>query len=170
MLNLAAQFEHRYDPFVIHVAQNLLDRSRLIRLYNHMPAHSRRIVRSEAYHEKQYAMNLLYLVQDGARNATVELSEDWDELVSELRGDAFLSWLEAGTGLRLRDLSTDIGMYTHNDGDFISVHKDKANKALTAILYLNETWSEDAGGGYEVRASDRPDDEPVRILPPAVAN
>jgi SM-20-related protein len=167
MLNLKAPFERRDDPFVLHLAQNLLDHSRLRSLYESTPRGTKRIVRTEASHEKQYAMNLLYLVENDARNRAAALTSEWSELLDDLESSAFREWLEAGTGLRLRHLPTDIGVYTHDDGDFITVHKDKPTKALTAVLYLNDRWPEDAGGHYEIRRSGDGREAPVRTIPPS---
>jgi hypothetical protein len=166
VLNLQASFERLDDPFTLHLAQGLLEPAQVRRLYESRPRDPRRIVRAERSHEKQYAMNLLYLVENDARNPDAGLHGEWARLVDELMSSAFMDWLEAGTGLRLRHLVTDIGMYTHEDGDFISIHKDKPNKALTAILYLNEHWPAEAGGCYEVHRSADPGEPPVRTISP----
>jgi Rps23 Pro-64 3,4-dihydroxylase Tpa1-like proline 4-hydroxylase len=166
MLNLNSHLDESTDVFTLFVAQGLLDPAQVRQLYQSRPRSSKRIVRSELSHEKQYAMNLVYLVENGARNQDAGLSPEWETLVDDLTSGAFMDWLEAGTGLSLRYLARDIGMYTHENGDFISVHKDKLNKALTAILYLNDDWPHDAGGHYEVRRSSNPDDKPVRTIPP----
>lgn len=166
MLNLRASLDHLTDPFTVHVAQGLLEPAQVRALYAARPSGYERIVRAEATHEKQYAMNLLYLVEDGRRNAEAGLGPEWEVLVDDLRSSAFLDWLEAGTALSVRHLVTDIGIYTHEDGDFISIHKDKPNKALTAILYLNEHWPADAGGHYVIHRSADPEEAPVRSIPP----
>ncbi|MFR9770788.1 2OG-Fe(II) oxygenase [Nocardia sp. SC052] len=112
-------------------------------------------------------MNLRYLFRDDNPYGTVDdLAPAWRELLDDLRSEEFIRWLEHGTALQLRDLSTDIGIYTHDDNDYISVHKDKPNKALTAILYLNSSWPSQAGGHYEVRVSPDPRIDPVRRIAP----
>ena len=166
MLNLNSRLDEYADVFTLFLAQGLLDPTRVRRLYESRPRESTRIVRSELRHEKQYAMNLLYLVENGQRNPDAGLDPEWELLVDDLTSSAFMDWLETGTGLSLRQLVTDVGIYTHEDGDFISVHKDKPNKALTAILYVNEHWPHDGGGHYEVRRTSNPDEAPVRTIPP----
>lgn len=169
MLNTRAEFEHITTPFSIFLAQRALTPERVKSLYETAPdAGYKRIEVLDPSHEKQYAMNLLSLQKNDEKipEATRLLSPEWSELLEELRGTEFISWLERGTGLELRPLATEIGIYTHQDGDFISVHKDKDDKALTAILYLNPHWPDDAGGQYEVRRSADPAQEPHHRIPP----
>jgi 2OG-Fe(II) oxygenase superfamily len=159
----------RFDePFVVHLAQGVVDEADVATLYRSAPLRkAEQIARTDPRYEKQYRMNLLYLVRDGERAEVITtLEPQWGELVDELLGDEFMTWLESGTGMALRELPLDIGIYTHVDGDFISVHKDKPNKAITAILYLNSDWPAGAGGEYEVRTSADPGVEPVRRIAP----
>ncbi|WP_410575591.1 2OG-Fe(II) oxygenase [Amycolatopsis sp. cmx-4-61] len=169
MINTEARFEHITDPFEIHLARQTLTVEQVRALYAEAPLRrAEQIAQVDPEHEKQYRMNLLYLAKDGRpEDDTLMLSAGWSELLKDLLSDEFTQWLEAGTGLALRDLPLDIGVYTHVDGDFISVHKDKPNKAITAILYLNEDWPPGIGGEYEVRASGDPEAEPVRRIAPA---
>lgn len=168
MLNTQAAFSHLTDPFAIHLAQQVLTREQVAKLYATAPLdRAEKITRTDPDHEKQYRMNLVYLLRENQRSeTTASLAAPWQELVDDLVSEEFTGWLEEGTGLALRDLVLDIGVYTHVDGDFISVHKDKPNKAITAILYLNEEWPEGAGGEYEVRSSGDPDAAPVRRIRP----
>jgi len=168
MLNLQRSFDHITDPFTIHLADGVLTDDQVRELYATAPKTGfERIEVLDPAHEKQYAMNLLYLLKDSEPSeAAAGLAPPWAELLGALREDDFLDWLEEGTGLALRGLTADIGVYTHDDGDFISVHKDKANKAITAILYLNPHWPREAGGAYEVRVSEDPAAEPARRIPP----
>lgn len=161
-------FEHITDPYTIHIARELLPLETVERLYASAPGNRyKRIEVLDTSKEKQYAMNLLYLQKDSKpTDESATLSAEWQSLVKDLRSDWFMEWLEAGTGLELSDLPTDIGIYTHNDGDYISVHKDKSNKSITAILYLNPEWPTTAGGAYEVRNSGDADDAPVRSIYP----
>ncbi len=168
MLNTQTTFEKVTEPFTLYLAQGTLTPEQVAVLYANRPQDGyRRIEVSDPHHEKQYAMNLLYLQQDNVPSpGTHTLHPAWASLLADLRSDGFTHWLEAGTGLTLRSLVTDIGIYTHDNGDFISVHKDKPHKAITAILYLNPRWPQEAGGDYEVRASGEPEREPVRRIPP----
>ncbi|GAA4290810.1 2OG-Fe(II) oxygenase [Actinokineospora soli] len=168
MLDTGKPFDHITDPFAIHLARDVLSPEQVRALHATAPRDGfKRIEVLDPNHEKQYAMNLRYLVQDNDISAgSDDLAPEWRQLVRELRGETFLRWLEQGTSLELAELSTDIGIYTHDDGDYISIHKDKPNKAITAILYLNPHWPEDGGGAYEVRRSPDPADEPARLIPP----
>lgn len=168
MLNKEAEFEHINDPFEIHVAKGVATKDVVDTLFDQAPLlGARQIARTDPAHEKQYRMNLLYLVRDGVvAEGAAGLSRLWSGLVAELMSDEFTRWLEEGTGLKLSGLPFDMGVYTHVDGDFISVHKDKPNKALTAILYLNPEWPAGVGGEYEVRVSGDPDAKPARRIAP----
>lgn len=168
MLNTTAEFEQIIEPFQISIADYALEPDQVAALYRTRPTHGyRRIVRLDPNHEKQYAMNLLYLQQRGHDAAAVKtLSPEWIALIRDLQSAKFISWLEQGTHINLTGLYTDIGIYTHQSGDYISVHKDKANKALTAILYLNDIWPPENGGNYEVRISPDPRVEPIQTIPP----
>ncbi|HET8662502.1 MAG TPA: 2OG-Fe(II) oxygenase [Micromonosporaceae bacterium] len=168
LLNTQVKLEHVEEPFTLHLAQGMLSDEQVRTLYATAPlSQAQPIARTDPDHEKQYKMNLLYLLYDGQPSeAAAGLAPAWSALLDDLRSEGFMTWLEAGTNQKLRDLSFDIGVYTHVDGDFISVHKDKPNKALTAILYLNEDWPAGAGGEYEVRPSGDPRAEPLRRIPP----
>ncbi|MGV9361469.1 2OG-Fe(II) oxygenase [Amycolatopsis sp. NPDC003731] len=168
MLDTDRGFAHSTDPFTIHLAENVLSPDSVAKLEDSAPTEGfERIEVLDPEHEKQYAMNLLYLQKDSELcPAAATVPAPWAELITSLRSPEFVTWLEAGTGLGLRALPTDIGVYTHFDGDYISVHKDKPDKALTAILYLNRNWPEELGGLYEVRASEDPAVPPVRSIAP----
>lgn len=168
MLDKHAPFIRITEPFEIHLAESVLDEETVEALYRTAPKDGfQRIEELDPNHEKQYAMNLRYLRKENQlRKGNEKLSPMWARLVDDLYSDEFYDWLERGTSLSLKDLTCDIGIYTHNDGDYISVHKDKPNKALTAILYLNPVWPEGAGGHYEVRESADPERPPMRTIPP----
>ncbi len=168
LLNTQAKFHRIDEPFTIHLAQGTLTPEQVKALYAAAPLDkTAQIARTDPRHEKQYRMNLVYLVRDGEEaKAAAALPPVWSQLLADLRSEDFMTWLEAGTELKLADLVLDIGVYTHVDGDFISVHKDKPNKAITAILYLNDQWPTGYGGEYEVRGSANPDAQPVRRIPP----
>lgn len=166
MLNLNSHLDKSTDVFTLFLAQGLLDPARARRLYETRPRGTKRIVRSELSHDKQYAMNLLYLLENDQRNPDADLDPEWESLVDDLTSSEFMNWLESGTGVSLRGLTADIGMYTHGDGDFISVHRDKPNKALTAILYVNEHWPHDGGGLFEMHSTSNRDKVPARTIAP----
>lgn len=168
MITTTTSFDHIEEPFAIYLAQGLLTADQADALYRTAPLlNTEKIAQVDPEHEKQYRMGLVYLVRDGEPSDVASaLSPEWAELLRDLRSDEFMDWLEARTDLKLRGLSMDIGVYTHVDGDFISVHKDKLNKAITAILYLNSDWPAGCGGEYEVRSGNDPVAEPVRRIPP----
>ncbi|MFI5617206.1 2OG-Fe(II) oxygenase [Streptomyces sp. NPDC051567] len=168
MLNLNATFVHMDSPYTLHVAQNTLTKDEATDLFTTAPIDRiTTISRTDPTSEKQYRMNLTYLMVNGKEARTAHmLPAPWRTLFDDLVSDRFTRWLSAGTGIELGGLSRDMGIYTHVDGDYISVHKDKPEKAITAILYLNDSWPSDGGGEFEVRMSADAGEPPALSLPP----
>jgi SM-20-related protein len=169
MINYAATVRHTYEPFAWHLATGLLRPEQVSELERNPPSTegARRAIVEGTRRDKQYRMNVLTLVADNARTpATETLASVWKCLLDELESDAFLGWLSDLVDINLRGLPAEIGVYTYTKGDYISLHKDKPTKALTAILYLNEDWPIGGGGEFEVRASARSADDPVESVPP----
>ena len=169
MIDVQQGFEQITDPFSIYLAYNVLTNEQLLSLLATAPTDGYSVARVEdPDHDKQYAFQILSLQQGGVlTEAAGMLAPNWRALLDSLRSEEFMDWLERGTGLRLRELGTDIAIYAYGPSDFISVHKDKPYKAATAILYLNPEWPADGGGDYEVRVSADPALPPVRRIPPA---
>jgi 2OG-Fe(II) oxygenase superfamily len=168
MLNLDVSVVERTEPFQLFTANGLLDQSQLDELRSTAPtADAELIAVDDPRHEKQYRMNLVSLVETESNTAHVDrLPPNWTELVAELRGDRFTDWLTKSTGIDLAGTQRSIGIYTHRNGDFLSVHKDKPTKAITVIIYLNTDWPEEAGGRYQGFASGDRDGRPVfEIMP-----
>ncbi|WP_327327074.1 2OG-Fe(II) oxygenase [Streptomyces sp. NBC_01210] len=168
MFNTDARFMRVESPYEVHLAQNTLTREDVARLYATAPMdQTTPITRTDPRHEKLYRMNLVYLMVNNQKSRIVDsLSEEWKSLYADLAGDEVTRWLSEGTGIKLDGLSLDIGVYTHVDGDFLSAHKDKPNKAVTALLYLNEDWPSNAGGEFEIRVSGDHQTPPVFSIPP----
>ena len=167
MLNFDARFEHYTDPYHLHRAMGALDAAQTRSLFDTAPTGAVPIKRDDPSHKKQYSMHLRYLrKRNVVEDIVARLAEPWRTLVDDLTSPVFEDWICDGTGLALRDLPVDIGVYSHRSGDFISIHMDKPTKALTAILYLNPDWPVDAGGAYEMRGSADPADPPVRCFHP----
>ncbi|MEW2452157.1 2OG-Fe(II) oxygenase [Streptomyces parvulus] len=155
-------------PYTLHLAQELLTKDVVSELYATAPVKRTATISStDPEHEKLYRMNLLYLmVNNRRREISDELPASWRSLLDDLASADFTTWLSESTGIDLHGFSQDISVYTHVDGDFISVHKDKAGKAITVILHLTPEWPTSAGGEFEVHFSGDPDDDRVfRISP-----
>jgi SM-20-related protein len=169
MLNLSDDLRHSHAPFTWHLATGLLNTEQLRELERERPAADtgRRAVVEGTRREKHYRMNVLTLVDGNVRTQAADsLSPSWKALLDDLESDEFMDWLCRVTDLDLRGLPSEIGVYTYHRGDYISLHKDKPTKALTAILYLNEVWPAEGGGNFEVRASGRSADAPLESVPP----
>lgn len=169
MINYSAQVKHTYEPFTWHLATGVLQQGQIRELEHEKPSadSGRRAIAEEERREKRYRMNVLTLVAGNARTkAAATLAPSWKALLDDLESDTHLAWLSEAVDIDLRGLPTEIGVYSYTKGDYISLHKDKPAKALTAILYLNERWPADGGGHFEVRASGRSADRPVESVPP----
>ncbi|MFP5023487.1 2OG-Fe(II) oxygenase [Pseudonocardia phyllosphaerae] len=158
----------RETPFQLFLGRDLLSDDQLRKLHEDAPTTElERIAVEDPEHEKQYRMNLISLVEDEAETrAARQLPASWRALLDDLRAPRFTSWLESGTGINLAGLSRSIGIYVHRNGDFLSVHKDKPTKAITAILYLNPEWPEEAGGQFQMFASGDVGRSPVDVIAP----
>lgn len=155
MLNIDIELAEQTFPFQYFVARGLLTCEQLVELIAETPtASTTTIAVEDPRHEKQYRMNLVSLVEaDTDTDQVRALPNSWKVLLNDLRDGAFTSWLEVGTGIELRGLLRSIGIYVHRNGDFLSVHKDKPTKAITAILYLNTDWPVDGGGRFQCFSS-----------------
>lgn len=121
--------------------------------------------------EKNYRMNLTYLMRrDETEDIAASMTPDWQTFYREAVGPEFRVWLERGTGLALSDSPLDVAVYRHGAGDFISVHRDKPEKRLTCIFYLNGGWPTGSGGCYEARGSSDPETPPRRTFEPVGGN
>jgi Rps23 Pro-64 3,4-dihydroxylase Tpa1-like proline 4-hydroxylase len=168
ILNLSNQMHEWTFPFQLFQGRDLLDSAQLERLLSSAPTKSaEKIAVEDPRHEKQYRMNLSSLVEaDRLTEAAESLPEAWSELLRDLMSPEFTEWLESQTGIELSGLERSIGIYTHRDGDYLSVHKDKLTKAITSILYLNTDWPPNAGGRFQLFTSGDRKSEPVAEIPP----
>ncbi|MET8975182.1 2OG-Fe(II) oxygenase [Streptomyces sp. NPDC004539] len=166
VLSLDSTLEERTQPFQLFRGRDLLDGDQLEQLLATMPtADVAKIAVEDPKHEKQYRMNLVDLVVLEKDAPVYErLPEIWRDLVEDLRGAEFTAWLEAATGIELAGLERSIGLYTHRNGDYLSVHKDKPTKAITVILYLNRDWPVEAGGQFQI--FDSPRSSPTEEISP----
>lgn len=167
MLDLSVPIEKTTTPFTMFRALRVLDPRQVRELYESAPVGLlRRIETASPRSDKQYRMSILNLADGRERCPTPPLAPAWKNLLDELLSPEFTRWLAWGTGLTLAGLPLDVSVYGHVDGDFISVHLDKQNKALTCVLYLNEEWSLAFGGMYEAREGPDPKAEPACLIRP----
>lgn len=168
MINPTRDVRHSNEPFTWHLAAGLLTAVQLRDLEHGQPTVgiSRKVVEGIP-REKHYRVNVLKLLDpSGPVAATESLSPAWRDLLRDLESDWFTDWISQATNLDLHGLPTQIGFHTYTYGDYVTPHRDKQNKALTAILYLNERWPVDGGGHFEVRRSGSLQDSPVTTVLP----
>ena len=97
-------------------------------------------------------------------------------LVGQFNGGAFISFLEALTGIDglLPDPQlSGGGLHQLNPGGFLRVHADfnrhqilRLDRRINALLYLNPGWQDDWGGAFELWSPDM--QEQVVKLPPVL--
>lgn len=167
MLNLNVTIEKHTTPFTTFRVLGLLGPQHVRELYNSAPIGLlRRIETAYPGSDKQYKMSILNLADGREKCPTPPLATAWENLLDELLSPEFTRWIAQGTGLTLTGLPMDVGVYGHEDGDFVSVHRDKQNKALTCILYLNEEWPGAFGGLFEAREGPDPEADPAYSIKP----
>jgi Rps23 Pro-64 3,4-dihydroxylase Tpa1-like proline 4-hydroxylase len=167
MLNLDTRVAKQEYPFQHFIARGLLNRVQLSELTANAPTtFATTIAVDDPSYEKHYRMNLISLVEGDKDNDVGMLPNNWADLLDELRSDRFTSWLSAAADVPLAGLLRSIGLYVHRNGDFLTVHKDKPTKAITAILYLNTDWPADAGGRFQCFTDGSRDAIPVvEVMP-----
>ena len=75
----------------------------------------------------------------------LEIQGHFAALMAELQGPAFKAAVESKFGVDLTDrptMYTVRGFVREKDG---SIHTDSDTKIITVLIYMNETWEEDAG-------------------------
>ena len=168
MLNLDVVAAEQQYPFQHFIGRGLLSSESLHELVATAPTSATTTIAvGDPTHEKQYRMNLISLVEGDADTEQVDsLPPAWAVLLAELRSERFTTWLSGAVDVPLLGLLRSIGLYVHRNGDFLSVHKDKPTKAITAILYLNSAWPVDAGGRFQCFTSGSREASPVAELLP----
>ncbi|WP_058041739.1 2OG-Fe(II) oxygenase [Streptomyces roseifaciens] len=168
MLRTTVAFTKAREPIAAHVATDLLSESDIRELDAAYPSDDRfeKVVFSNQV--KRFRLGALWLSRDGGRlPAADRLPAVWSRLLDDLDGPEFTARLSEVTGMELAGLPRDTGLFTHAEGEFISLHHDEPEKALTVVIYFNRDWPAEGGGHFEIRASHNPATAPVRSLPPA---
>ncbi|MFJ6214790.1 2OG-Fe(II) oxygenase [Streptomyces sp. NPDC092296] len=167
MLNPRARFDKVSDAVAAHVVRGLLEEADLRELNRTQPAedrYERVVVDNEV---KRFQLESLWLSRDGERLPAADgLDPLWSKLLDELAGEEFTRRLGAELDLDLWSLPRDVGLFTHLPGEFISLHHDEPEKAITAVLYFDQDWPADGGGHFEVRGSRDPGQAPILSLAP----
>ncbi|MEV6423570.1 2OG-Fe(II) oxygenase [Streptomyces sp. NPDC051662] len=153
MLDLNAPVERHDEPYRWAVAHSVIPAAAARSLREQMPA-------PQALHpaertgdgDKTYRMAVLPLIRHGAPEpGMTAMGETWHGLVAHLQADAYRDWVSRTIGLDVTDTTLDIGLFVFQGGDRISAHTDKPGKRATHVIYLNDDWSDDHGGQFEVR-------------------
>lgn len=165
----APSFTAHDTPFPHHVGEGLLSAAWLAELEATWPQvlELTRREQSRPGGDKVYAMHFLAVRSDGEQRADAErLPEPWARLCAALDGPDFRAALGEHVGLDLTEDRTEVGIYAHDAGDGVTVHRDKQHKSLSCIVYLDDGWDPAWGGGFCLYAADDLD-VPVRRLLPA---
>ncbi|MBT2386642.1 2OG-Fe(II) oxygenase [Streptomyces sp. ISL-11] len=168
MLRTTTEFTKAREGIAAHVATDVLSESDIRELDAAYPSddHFEKVVFSSPV--KRFRLRSLPLSRDGERLPAAErLPTVWSRLLDDLDGPEFTARLGEVTGMELAGLPRDTGLFTHAEGEFISLHHDQPEKALTVVLYFNRDWPADGGGHFEVRATHNPTTAPASSLPPA---
>ncbi|GGZ57690.1 2OG-Fe(II) oxygenase [Streptomyces subrutilus] len=167
MLRHDAHFVQTDDLIAAHIAEGILrdsDVRELDATYPALDSFEKVVVSNRV---KRFQLSIQWLSRDGKPlDAAGRLSAVWARLLDELDSERFIARLGAVVDRDLSTLPRDIGLFTHAKGEYISMHHDEPEKALTVVLYFNQDWPADGGGHFEVRVSHNPSTAPVQSLPP----
>jgi len=104
--------------------------------------------------DKQYSMKILPLYESGLPSGDLpKLPPVLRELAQAILASALMDIAKRYAGLST-DYTFDLGLYLFEPGDFVSPHLDKQEKALTAVIYLNENWDPEQGGSFDYHGGD----------------
>ncbi|MGF6813112.1 hypothetical protein OKW30_008329 [Paraburkholderia sp. Clong3] len=94
-----------------------------------------------------------------------ELSGAYRELASDLTSGAYRSASSQATGVDLSNAPMEATMWRSDAGTQFAAHDDQESKLLTHVIYLNQGWTKQDGGVFQVLASKNENDVAFEILP-----
>jgi len=168
VIRTSADVATHTEPHVHHTGLSLIEPGDLRRLNAELPVMSAftRAVKEGPEHDKQYRLWLLTVYQNSAYTPQADkLPAAWSALVAEVTRDSFRGWLSARTGVDLEGTALEVNVSLREPGDFRNVHRGKTDRAMNAVLVLNERWPQDAGGTYQLWTG-KDAAEPVRRIHP----
>ncbi len=109
--------------------------------------------------DKSYCMGVLDLQKKDIKNNFL------NELILELTSEKYQAKLEFFTNSQLRGREIEMNFWCYSGTNYLSPHVYKDYKFLTQLIYLNETWEADFGGGLNILRSRKQEDLYEKILP-----
>lgn len=109
--------------------------------------------------DKQYSMDLL--------DASTLLDHEMSiyKISEEIRSLSYKDALGDFVGHTLAGMKQTINLWRYEENDYLSPHKDKTEKFLSHLIYLNEHWDECSGGLLNVLETSDEDSAVGRIIP-----
>ena len=101
--------------------------------------------------------------------ATLSSGPAFQQLIDEIRSDAFRAPFEEKFGLDLKQYPLHITVRGHVRGKDGQIHTDSKEKVLTGLLYLNLGWDE-AGGRLRLLRDGKNIDNYAMEIPPVAGN
>ncbi len=169
MIDTTVGLSRNDQPYLYYVGDGLLSPENLKALNANIPdreVYTREIKRGPQ-HRKEYNMWRCEPARDGVRTEDADrLTEPWSELVNSALSEDFRDWLAAAVQIDLRPCPVTVGLYIFGDGDYTTIDTGKVAKAQSFGLYLNEHWSKEYGGAFQVFTRKDPEIAPAREIIP----
>ncbi|HUQ56472.1 2OG-Fe(II) oxygenase family protein [Lentzea sp.] len=153
VLNTEVRLKRLDQPYTYYTATDLVSPADLRRLNADIPADElfKREIKVGAQFPKQYNMSRFTAREDGARTEPGrKVGPVWSELFDSIESDEFRGWLSEELAMDLDGLSLVIGVYKFGNGDYTTADTGKAAKKVSFGLYLNEDWTAEEGGVFQV--------------------
>lgn len=116
------------------------------RLYETFPTEGFESVTPGIRSKKAYRMNKRRVLGLGEPPKTSGLSGAWRELIHAVLDESYTEAVAAYCGLHLDASLMEITLNRHPAECFVSPHVDHEEKAVTQLIYFNETWDPSWGG------------------------
>ena len=100
----------------------------------------------------------------------LEVHGHFAELINELQSPELADILSDKLGLELRDKPRMITVRRHSKAGDGRIHNDSLSKICTCLIYLNETWNPESGGGIRALNGDKDMDDYADEVAPLTGN
>jgi len=80
------------------------------------------------------------------RRKDVPLPLPWEALLNEVQSSKYREAIELCAGLSLQECQIEVTAWEYRKSCWLSPHVDEAEKVVTQVIYLNESWNPAWGG------------------------
>ncbi|MEM9546932.1 MAG: 2OG-Fe(II) oxygenase family protein [Bacteroidota bacterium] len=156
----------RTYPYKLGTIEHVVHKSYQKQLLARFPeSNFTRVVKSTQ--DKSYEMNIRPILKPGS-NAIVsasQLDSLWIQLIEELKSAEYRNLISTITGISLDDCEVEVNLWKYTNGSNLSVHKDKDEKVVTHLIYMNDIWKDSWGGHFCIHTEKSQESICEKILP-----